>query len=330
MRLSSFNPKTCFISIVTASIINVQVSAQPSALKFAAFPGNPAGYGPLTGNLVIAIQSNTNDSSGRIDANSPVVNATFSITNQQYSLPTSQISTGRGFSFGALQTNSSATAFSAGLFEQMNFVSSPCNSQFTAGTSVAPGTGIDVNTNRAVTMFLSAKALANAGASTGGRYYFGDLTITFNQKIANPVLHIVGLGGYYHSLGFTAELELQTRGIVLSKLSGSSELTISSGTRILNSSNHPGSSTGSGAASGSVLASGAEVSSLTFKVYLRGDGNDDKWSDADDHQGDVFLIGISFNAMAGISETVFNGREGLLNDQADRMISTDPGKSQRH
>jgi hypothetical protein len=123
-----------------------------------------------------------------------------------------------------------------------------------------------------------------------------DLTITFNNSINNPVLHLVGLGGSYSigspTLGLTSELELQTSGVTLSKLSGSSELNVTS-TKILNSDSHPTATTGSGAASGSVLVTGNNITSLVFKIYLRGDGGLSAWSTSSAHVGDAFLIGVS-------------------------------------
>jgi Secretion system C-terminal sorting domain len=315
--------------VLAASLFSVKANAQTPALEFTSGAGNPAGNGPSVANQVIIFQNNTNNPAGNtFAAYAPVLTATFSLSNQQYTLPVSQMSTGKGLNFGANQDNSSVLAPASALFPQMNYISSPSNNNFTSTTAVPAGTGIDISANRAVGMFASAKALENANASTSGRFYFGDLTITFNQNITNPVLQIVGLGGYYVRLGFTAELELQTPGIILSKLSGSSELTISSGSKILNSASNPNSPTGSGAASGSVLASGSGISSLTFKIYLRGDGNDSQWSGSGDHQGDVFLIGVSLNAPVNLSGNVYDDANGLTDSKINGTGTGLPGGTQ--
>jgi len=319
MRQTALNPKTTIVALLTATLFSTDVTAQATpGLEFAPGAGNPTGNGPSIANQVITLQNNSNNPIGNsFAAYSPLLKATFSLSNQQYSLPVSQISTGKALAFGGNQSNSSINAPASPLFPQMNFISSPANGNFTSTTAVTPGTGIDISANNGVGVFVSAKALANAGASTGGRYYFGDLTITFNQNVTNPVVHVVGIGGYYRSLGFTTELELQTPGIVLSKLSGSSELSVSSGTKILNTALRPSSATGSGAASGSILATGSAISSLTFKLYLRGDGNDNEWSGSGDHQGDVFLIATSFTAPVNLSGNVFNDAEGLTDNKVD-------------
>jgi hypothetical protein len=327
MRQITLNAKISF-ALFTAFLFSTQLTAQ-SALEFASGAGNTTANGPSLSNQVITFQNNTNNPAGNAFATyNPALTATFSLSNQQYTLPVSQISTGRGLSFGANQNNSSATAPASGLFEQMNFISAPSNNNFTSSTSVAAGTGIDISANRAVSLFASAKALDNANAATNGRFYFGDVTITFNQPVTNPVIHVVGFGGYYHSLGFTAELELQTSNIVLSKLSGSTELSVSGGTKILNSATRPNSPTGSGAATGSVLATGSGITSLTFRVYMRGDGNDNEWSGAGDHQGDVFLLGVSFNAPVNLSGNVFNDADGLTDNKVDGTGTGVPGGTQ--
>jgi hypothetical protein len=315
--------------IFTASLFSVELYAQTPALEFTSGAGNPAGNGPVLTNQVITFQNNTNNPSGNtFAAYTPALTATFSFSNQQYTLPTAQISTGKGLSFGATLNASGTTAAASPLFDQMNSISSPSNSNFTSSTAVTTGTGIDISANRAVEIFTSARALYNANASTSGRFYFGDLTITFNQAVTNPVLHLVGLGGFYSNLGFTTELELQTAGIVLSKLSGSTELTISSGTKILNSAANPNSPTGAGAASGSVLASGSGITSLTFKLYMRGDGDENIWGSSNQHTGDVWLIGVSLNAPVNLSGNVFHDANGLTDNKVNGTGTGVPGGTQ--
>lgn len=317
MRKNLSNLKTCIAALV-ATICGVQLNAQTPDLEFAPGVGNPTGNGPSIANQVITFQNNSNNPSGNTFVTyNPTLTATFSLSNQQYSMPTSQISTGKGMAFGANASNSSITSPAAKLFDQMGFISAPSNGLFTSSTSVTAGTGIDISANYSVIVFVSAKALENAGASTGGRYYFGDITINFNQTVTNPIIQLVGMGGYYRSLGFTSELELQTPGIVLSKVSGTSEFNVSSGTKIVNTALHPSSASGSGAASGSVLATGSGISTLSFKVYMRGDGNDNSWSGSGDHQGDVFMISVSVNAPVDLSGTVYDDAKGLTDNKVD-------------
>ncbi len=134
------------------------------------------------------------------------------------------------------------------------------------------------------------------GSPTTGRYYCATLTITFSSPLTNPVLHVVGLGaivgGRTGNLGMSTEFDLQTPGVTLSELSGSPELKVNS-SQILNSAAHPTATTGSGAASGSILVTGSTISSLVFKVYLRGDGGLTTWSTATEHTGDAFILSVS-------------------------------------
>src|SRR6185312_13368907 len=64
------------------------------------------------------------------------------------------------------------------------------------------------------------------------------------------------------------------------------------GASILNTAANPAATTGAGAASGSILITGT-VSTLTFKVYLRGNGKTPTWSNINEHTGDAWMMGFS-------------------------------------
>jgi hypothetical protein len=102
----------------------------------------------------------------------------------------------------------------------------------------------------------------------------------------------MGMGGTSGNLGFSTELELKAPSVTLTRLSGSTEFTVSASTKILNSATTLGATTGSGAASGSVLVNASNINSLTFKVYLRGDGGAAVWSTGN-HSGDGWLLSVS-------------------------------------
>ncbi len=328
MRQITLNSRISLFTAVFA-VFSIQLNAQTPSLEFASGAGNPTGNGASASNQVIRFQNNTNNPSGNSFATyNPSLTATFSLSNQQYTLPSSQISTTKGLSFGANLNASGVLAATSALFQPMNSISSPSNNNFTSSTAVTAGTGIDISSNKAVELFTSARALYNAGASTGGRFYFADLTITFNQSVTNPIFQIVGLGGYYSSLGFTTELELQNSGVTLSKLSGSNEFNVTTGKKILNSANNPSSNTGSGGASGSVLATGSGITSLTFRIYMRGDGDESTWGSSSMHAGDVWLIGVSLNAPVNLSGTVYNDADGLTDNKVDGTGTGKPGGTQ--
>jgi hypothetical protein len=146
-----------------------------------------------------------------------------------------------------------------------------------------------------------------------------NLTITFNTPVTNPVLHIVGIGGFAGSEGFSSELMLTTTGVTLSGLSGSTGLLVTP-SQILNSFTTYNATTGSGAASGSVLVTGINITTLTFKVYMKGDGHGTAWSTNSEHAGDEFLVGISLPVTQLVLPVTFSaftaqpqGNAALLN-----------------
>jgi hypothetical protein len=264
-------------------------------LEFAAGAG-PTGSGPSITPQVVTFQNNTNNPTGNTFAafTTPTTTATFSLSNQQYILPTTQSATTAALLFGAGNNLGNLQVNGYTYYNQMGTYSSPANADFTSASTVTAGTGIDITKNYSLQLFTSAMGLYNTNAPTSGRYYIANLTIAFNALVTNPVLHIVGLGSAYGTLGFTTELELQTPSLTLSLLSGS-ELTVSVGTKILNSATTPGSTTGpaGGGASGSVLVTGTNISTLTFKVFVRGDGGGTAWSSGTAQAGDGWMIGVS-------------------------------------
>lgn len=266
--------------------------AQTASLEFASGAG-PAGLGPSIANQVITFKNNTDNPTGNtfVAYNTPTITTTFSLSNQQYTLPSSQLSTQTGVAFGGAINNSGQNASASTLYPQMSAISGAPSSDFTSVGTITPGTGISVTNNYATEILASAMPLYNAGAATNGRFYMADLNITFSSALVNPIIHIVGIGAYAGSQGFTTELELQTAGLTLTELSGSPELNVTS-TKILNSAANPSSATGSGAASGSIQVNGT-TTHMTFKMFIRGDGAGPWATSSSSHSGDQFLVGIS-------------------------------------
>lgn len=286
------------------------------------------------GNQVITFQSNANNpTNSTFTTYSPTVTATFKLDNQQYNSVAGS-TTGYGVSFGTVGSNNSTNDAPFALFPLMNAISNGngtnVNSLYTASRANTAGTGIEVGANQAVSLFTATRALTNpannTGNSTSGRYQYADLTITFSQPVVNPVLQIVGLGGTEGFLGFATELELigNINGAgptaTLSKLSGSTELNVTT-TKILNSATTLGGNTGSGAASGSVLArSNSPITSLKFRLYLRGDGGANTWYNGD-YPGDLWLIGTSILALNDVSTTL-SGPTATVAGQTVTYVAT--------
>jgi hypothetical protein len=286
-----YTAKGLFLLIVAS--VNALAGKAQASLEFAS-GGSPTGPGATNANQVVTFKNNTNNPTGNTFAafSSPTITTTFSFTNQQYTLPATQLSTGLPMVFGAAINNGGAKALNSSLYTQMSSLGSPSNNNFTSLETVPAGTGISTTNNYATEFMISAMPLFNAGVSTSGRYYMGDMNITFSMPLTDPVIHLVGIGAYYSTLGFTAEFDCSTPGIVLSELSGSAELAVA-GNKILNTASHPSSTTGSGAASGSILAKGTNITSISFKVYLMGDGGASAWATSTSHSGDQMLIAVS-------------------------------------
>jgi hypothetical protein len=266
--------------------------AQP-AFEFASGTG-PAGNGYSIANQVVTFQQNAlNPVTGTYIPLAPAVTATFAISNQQYVLTAAQNPTGADVVFGANVNSAGKLPGAATLYPPMNYISNGQPPQFSA-TQDNLGTGMSMADNYAIELFTSAMGLFNANSATNGTYYMADLTITFSAPITDPIIHIVGLGGTAGALGLTTQLTLTTAGLTMTKLSGSPEFSVTGGgTQIVNTAASPTATTAAGAASGSVEINGNSIFSLTFKLYLRGDGKTPAWGTANEHVGDAWLIAVS-------------------------------------
>jgi len=231
----------------------------------------------------------------------------------------------------------------------------PTNPMYTSNptaTGAQLGTGIKVvgsttTTNGAFEVFTAAQVLFGSPNGIGSRVYFGELVLTFNTAVKNPVIHINGLGGSYRYLPvgqkdvpgnyrstfFTSELELQNTVVTSDSLSGNEFFRIS-GNNILNRNNaNPNGASVSnpdlfdnyGASSGSVRINGT-VTELVYKVYLKsGTSSQFAWSvpgsavnvnNRDPFTGDVWYIAASYDLpdLQIISGNVFNDVDGLVDN----------------
>jgi hypothetical protein len=98
---------------------------------------------------------------------------------------------------------------------------------------------------------------------------------------------------------------LTTAGVSLSALSGSKGFLVTTN-QILNSNATFNATTGSGAASGSVLVTGTNITTLTFQIYMKGDGGGTSWASTTEHAGDEYLIGISLPLTQLLLPVTFN------------------------
>jgi uncharacterized repeat protein (TIGR01451 family) len=257
--------------LLFTSLPSIKAQTNPS-LEFTSGDGNPTGSGPTT-STTIRFRNNTNNPSGNSFVTySPALEATITLTNQQYTTHPQNTngnagdpnnpSTVIGWFFG-----SNTDDF---IFPLMNYFSDAVNGDFTSTVQDAAGTGISIGSNRALLMANGVTELN--GQTFDDKYWMNDLEVTFNRPVNNPVVHLAALGAQFVSgftRGITVELELLTSGPTLSKLSGTSTLDVV-GNEILNTAAVPRAA-GGGVAHGSVLVSGEDITNLTFRVYVRGE-----------------------------------------------------------
>lgn len=285
--------------LLMATLSGTAALAQTPTLEFAPGAGNTTASGPSVASQRVTFQNNTtNPSTNTMSAYSPAVTTTFALSNQQYTLPTSRISSGAGVAFGSGLSTTSGTAPAFALFPLLNAVGGSSNANYTSTSGVTGG--IDVAANSGIEVFTSVEPLPATLPANTPRYQYADLTLTFNKALVNPVIHLTGLGGSFSlgtaKTGYTTELDLLTTGVTLSRLSGSAELTVN-GTHITNNAAAPDGTTGAGAASGSVLVttSSQGVSTLVFRLYLRpaAAGGTIHGDNATTHLGDGWIISVS-------------------------------------
>ncbi|SER39366.1 hypothetical protein SAMN05444359_13943, partial [Neolewinella agarilytica] len=282
----------CFPLFFLLILFVSPVLAQQS-VEFIGAGSGPNMMGPTTTPQVITFYQNATTPSN------PPITATFSYSNQQYTSVEGN-PTVPGSTFGTtIRTGPNPldnTAVSIATYGPMNGVSAPTDGNFTSCAECTPGTGISVVNNQAVNLFSSSDALIdNSGNNLeplNARVHFSDLTITFNRPVNNPILHVVGLGGHYqfttnqntaneinYSIGFTTDLDLLTPGLSLTRISGNAGLAVTP-TTIRNTNTFYGAPTTPGnvsniirgAATGSIVINGFGITSVTFRLYLTGDG----------------------------------------------------------
>lgn len=307
----------------------------------------PSGNGPVTSNQSVTLYENGTT------AFSPAVTVSYALTNQQYgpSMPAGPVEglpTNYGMSFGGnLNGSVNSPMGTSAVYALMNSIGSPTSDMYKACSTC--GSGIDVSTDRSIGLFSCTDALISSSTANlqalNARVYYGDLTISFNQPVSNPILQIVGMGGTVsftrssknYDMGFTTEFDLVGTAVSLSKLSGNNSLDVTS-TQIKNSAAWYGApSTGIAsngitryAASGSVQINGINITSVTLKVYIKGDGGrvnngtsvvsaasgtNPIWSvgatnsmgiSTPNVSGDLVLLGVSLLKPVSISGNVFN------------------------
>lgn len=266
-----------------------------------------------------------NTSGNTFVAFNPEITVTASFSDQQYN-HCAGITNLKGNFFGGAVNDDDKSVTSQTVWRKLSSISNPPDKLFTSNPTGTVGEGISVNENYGFNMFTTVEPLYTGNKGRSDRYYYSKLTITFNRAISNPVLHIVGLGGTTSKendvLGFATELELENgSGITLKKLSGSAALKVENN-KILNGKSIINDQSSDGAATGSIRVTGNNITSLVFKIYLRGDGQGSSWSSKNIFCGDQWLMAFSMNA-ASISGSVFDDGNALSDAKVNAVPAND-------
>jgi hypothetical protein len=251
---------------------------------------------------------------------------TASLSNQQYS-GLNTTTNNAVVMFGATNNASSAFPSSRPVFTPMTEIGSATDGMFSNRLDGA-NTGIQVANNYAFNLFSSVQhfaglpAGANGVPTTNSRVYFANLTLTFSAPVTDPFIHLVALGGRSSvGLGFSSELDLVTPGITLEKVTGTTSLAVTP-TQIKNG-NINGindSCLNNTAACGTIRLKGSNITTVTFKVFVRGDGsNPETWAIPTVHTGDQWLVGFSLPGLVTTATPVTLSGRAL--SESGRAIS---------
>ncbi|MBZ4192503.1 hypothetical protein [Niabella beijingensis] len=275
--------------------------------------GGPSGNGPSTTNKVVTMYY------GDAGVYSPPTTVTYSISNQQY--PGIEGNSGTpGLVFGGGNNNSANSPVGGAVYYSLiNSLGASTNGHYSTG-GATPAVNVANDYSIQLTGFSDALLNANGSnkvATNSKNVYYADLTLTFNRPVNNPVLHITGLGGTTNSsngqtLGLALRFELTSAGFSVSRLSGNFAFNVS-GTTIRNSSARYNGGTNNSSpsgASGSVRINGSQISTLTFRVAMDGDGGGNTWGLTNRVTSDAILVSVSL-ATYSLSGTVFNDANGL-------------------
>ena len=271
------------------------------------FAGSGTGQqGPRANTTPHTFLLNRNNPSDNVsEAYTPTTTVSYTVTNSVYNTATYFGQSGANkpeLTMGAAGDATNVTA--ENILRPLNAIGGGQDQMFAASLQNAPSGcvngsacsstngGISAANNYGVAMFLMTRGLSLASASSNSRIKMGTIQVTFNRPVTNPILQAAGMGAIVGSLGFAAEFTLTGSNLstlpVMSRLAGSKELTVS-GNNIVNNASKITDTSGSGGASGSVYIKGKGITSLTFDIYVRGDGGG-AWAN---NGADAFFFGIS-------------------------------------
>jgi uncharacterized repeat protein (TIGR01451 family) len=289
---------------------SVAIAAVPT-LEIVGASGNTSTIGPSTAPQTNAYLFNPDNPTANTFSQNyfPKTNVTYSLENQQYT---------NGLVFGG--RNSST------IFIPLSGQGSPISSDFTSSRlNPSMGTGIDADLNYGSRILLQASVLGSSnGSNTSSRngglgYYFGDVVVTFNRDVKNPVINLSGIGGVAVSSDRNTAFGITTNFVLTNPPSGTTIRRLSgrnlsvNGFNITNSASLYGATTGgnnnsnhnatgaNGGASGSVQVENSNsIRTLRFKVYIASDYTGNSTLGWSSDSGDAFVFSAaSVDSMVG-------------------------------
>lgn len=286
-RLLSVWLKTALLLLLG---IGAGVYAAPPTMELFSGGGVLTVVGPSTTPQINTYAFNPDNPLGTTASSTyyPKTAVTYTIENQQYTGTLANT----GLVFGGDGDN---------IYIPLSGQGSPANSDFTSSRlNATPGTGIDTGNNYGTRFLLRTGRIngsqpVNTTAINGGLgHYFGDIVLTWNRPVFNPIINISGLGGTSGSLGFAAQFQLSNAptGTTISRLSGRNMAV--SGNNITNNANKIGATAASGGSSGSIqVLNNSAITTLRFRVYVRSDSTAGGNSWNSNAAADAFLFSAS-------------------------------------
>lgn len=298
-----------FICIVLSCFLVAQMTfAAPPTLEI--YSGSGSGPGPTnTSGTHTFLLNRNNPSDNTSGTYSPVTTVSYTIT----SVYNAAVYSGNASAnkpelmFGGTFNQAYTAIVGTSILQPLNSIGAATNNMFAASLQNAPtgcsnsgsactstNGGIDVGVNYGVNFFALAKSLAGVSGANNTRIKIGTVEIAFNRPVTNPILQTSGLGAGFDnnsaSLGFGAEFKLvnSNTAVTMQRIAGNRNFAVS-GNDIINTASKIDFSSASGGASGSVYIKGKNITTLTFDVYMRGDGA----GTYTETSADAFFFGIS-------------------------------------
>lgn len=331
--LSLFITSLLFVTLVNAATPTLEIMSN-------SYTGTPYVGGTVSAqrNTYVFNANNPNDNTGSLNY-FPKINVDYTLTNQLY-----DSNNAPALVFGA---DSTASSSALAVYTRLADQGSPLSSHFSS-TRTLPNQGIDINSNYGLRMTVDTSRFVGSAANTstvnnGLGYQAGEVTLTWDRPVRNPIINISGLGGVRTTtsngqvvdrFGISAQFKLTTTANVsdVYALSGIN-FSVTNNGEIRNTSTSLGPTASDGGASGSIqVLTSAPITVLKFNVYVRTDktsGNITKGSN-DSTLRDAFVFSSSsVDSMVGdlvVSKT--NGKTQVYSGDSTiytvRVTNTGP------